>query len=249
MNTSEAINEIAAALAKAQAKIGHAAKDKDNPHFRAKYADLASIRDACQQALAEAGIAVIQAPGSTDDGCVSMTTRLAHSSGQWFESFIACRPAKADAQAFGSVCTYLRKYSLAAMVGVAPDDDDGEAAVGRGNGNGHHMQPQAARQPAPQQRGRSEPTPFDDGPPAALDDDPASHSAAVVVEYVASNNAVSSMPIDKALAKLWAAHRSKIGNTALLNLLGANEAWATAHAPKEYAQLCDMDERAAMAAA
>lgn len=225
MNTSEQINEIAGALAKAQAKIGHAAKDSQNPHFRKNYADLASIRDACQQALAEAGIAVIQAPGSTDDGCVSITTRLAHSSGQWLESSIACRPAKNDAQALGSVVTYLRRYSLAAMVGVAPAEDDGEGAVGRGSNGGDEMKPVGkGRNAKPPQR---QDTPFDDLP-------------ADTVDYVQSNGGVKVMSKTEALAKLWSAHDSNIVTAAFQSLCLANDAWLKG--TPDYAKLAERKE-------
>ncbi|WP_188260827.1 ERF family protein [Azospirillum tabaci] len=132
MQTSDSIAAISAALAKAQGAIEGAKKDSENPHFRNKYADLSSVWEACRTQLAANGIAVVQAPGTDENGAVTLTTTLAHSSGEWMRSVMACKPAKADAQALGSVITYLRRYSLAAMVGVAPEDDDGEAASGRG---------------------------------------------------------------------------------------------------------------------
>lgn len=137
MQTSEQINEIAAALAKAQAEMGGAKKDSSNPHFRSSYADLASVREACLSALNKYGIAVIQSPrGVVVDGqfCVELETRLVHSSGQWFADTLTVPVTKVDAQGVGSATTYARRYALAAFVSVAPEDDDGEAAVGRGNG-------------------------------------------------------------------------------------------------------------------
>lgn len=135
MQTSPTIAALAAALAKAQGEIEGATKDASNPAFRSKYATLASIWDACRAALSKNGIAVVQSPGTDDAGAVTMTTMLIHSSGQWMQGALAVKPMKPDAQGVGSVVTYLRRYALAAMVGVAPDDDDdGEAGVGRGNG-------------------------------------------------------------------------------------------------------------------
>jgi len=134
MQTSDHINELAAALAKAQALVKGAIKDANNPHFRSSYADLSSVWDACRDALTANGLSVVQAPASGDDGAVCVTSRLLHASGQWMETTICCKPAKNDAQGLGSVITYLRRYSLAAMVGVAPEDDDGEGAIGRGKG-------------------------------------------------------------------------------------------------------------------
>jgi hypothetical protein len=77
------------------------------------------------------GIAIIQVPTNGPESNIGVTTRLAHSSGQWIEGSLYIAPLKFDAQGVGSVITYLRRYALLAMAGVAPDDDDGEAAVGR----------------------------------------------------------------------------------------------------------------------
>ncbi len=145
MNHSDSIAAISAALAKAQGQLEGAKKDSKNPHFKSSYADLASVWDACRDALSSNQIAVIQAPGAVASGVVEITTILAHSSGEWFRETLTVPLAKVDAQGLGSAVTYGRRYALAAMVGVAPEDDDGNAAVAsRGaandrprNGNGH----------------------------------------------------------------------------------------------------------------
>ena len=144
MQTSEQINELAAALAKAQGQIQGAVKDSTNPAFKSRYADLASVWDACRVALSLNGLAVVQGPALVGQG-VSVTTRLLHSSGQWAESTLMLPMDKATAQGAGSAITYARRYALAAMVGVAPDDDD--------DGNA------ASQQPAQQQRLAPKPEP------------------------------------------------------------------------------------------
>jgi hypothetical protein len=141
MKHSDAINEIATALAKAQGAIKNAKKDSANPFFRSTYADLASVAEACRPQLAANGIAVVQAPSTGEDGRVSVETMLVHSSGQWMSETVSVKPKDDGAQALGSVITYLRRYSLAAFAGVAPEDDDGNAAVGHGT--------QKATTPAP----------------------------------------------------------------------------------------------------
>ena len=128
MITSEAIGTIAAALAKAQAEMGNAIKDRTNPAFRSTYADLASVREAVTGPLSANGIAVVQAPGNDGDS-VTVETRLIHTSGEWLGSVVSARPTKNDPQAVGSAITYLRRYGLMAMTGIAPDDDDGQAAT------------------------------------------------------------------------------------------------------------------------
>lgn len=127
MNQSTEINELAAALAKAQGKISHAAKDNVNPHFKSKYADLASVLDACRDPLSQNGIAVSQLPAKQDGSWV-LITRLIHSSGQWIQGEVPILSSKQDAQGFGSGMTYARRYGLASVVGIAQDDDDGNAA-------------------------------------------------------------------------------------------------------------------------
>lgn len=128
MNQSEQINELAAALSKAQGKITPAIKDSTNPFFKSKYADLSSVWDACKTALTENGLAVMQTTDYKDGQMVLLTT-LAHSSGQWIRSCIPINPTKNDAQGIGSAITYMRRYSLASIVGVTTDeDDDGNAA-------------------------------------------------------------------------------------------------------------------------
>jgi hypothetical protein len=129
INTSEQINEIAAALAKAQAEMENVAKDRENPHFRSRYATLGGVLAEVRPKLAAQGISIWQSPINGDGPSIGVTTRLLHSSGQWLESTIFVAPLKFDVQGVGSVLTYLRRYSLMAIAGVGPEDDDGEAAA------------------------------------------------------------------------------------------------------------------------
>lgn len=119
---------ISAALAKAQAKMGRALKDSQNPAFKSKYADLASVMDACLPALNEAGIAVIQ-PFYQDEFGRYVKTILVHESGETFECAVPLIVGKNDMQGLGSAITYARRYGLMSMAGIAPEDDDGNAAV------------------------------------------------------------------------------------------------------------------------
>ena len=126
---SPTIGKLADALAKAQAEMEGAAKDAVNPHFRSKYADLASVRDACRP-LAKHGIAHLQ-PTRADGPHVTVTTLLIHSSGEWIAEDLTLTAGQNTPQSVGSAITYGRRYGLAAMVGIAPEDDDGEAAEPR----------------------------------------------------------------------------------------------------------------------
>jgi hypothetical protein len=130
MTHSEQINEIAAALSLAQRTMRGAKKDSSNPHFKSRYADLSSVWDACRDALTAQGLAVVQSAGH-QDGALVVTTMLVHTSGQWFRDAVMVPVKDSGPQALGSAITYGRRYTLAAFVGVAPEDDDAEAAEAR----------------------------------------------------------------------------------------------------------------------
>ncbi len=156
MQTSEQINELATALAKAQGEITGALKDSANPFFKSKYDDLASCWDACREPLSKNGLSVVQLPArgksvtiewettdqktgaitqfKTDTEELVIVTTLFHSSGQWIKGELPMIPRDATPQGIGSAFTYGRRYALTALIGIAQVDDDGNAASGRSNG-------------------------------------------------------------------------------------------------------------------
>jgi len=118
-----------AALAAAQAEMGKASKDTNNTHFNRKYADLASVCDACMPALSRHGIAVLQ-PAYDDESGRYIKTIFAHGeSGETAECRVPLIVSKNDMQGYGSAATYARRYGLMGMAGIAPEDDDGHAAA------------------------------------------------------------------------------------------------------------------------
>lgn len=130
MNKSEQLNELAAALAKAQGQIKGALKDSANPFFKSKYADLSSVVEAIREAFSSNGLSYVQRTEPTEANEVRVETVLLHSSGQWLSAGVLNIPvSKADAQGFGSALTYARRYGLSAAAGVAPEDDDGNEAA------------------------------------------------------------------------------------------------------------------------
>jgi len=146
MNSSPELNELATALAKAQAVMTGALKDSANPFFKSKYADLESVWAACRKALTDNGLSVVQfgwhvVTPAEPKGAPVLCTRLLHSSGQWIEGNFPIRAKDDSPQAEGSGITYARRYGLAAMVGVYQTDDDAEAA------QGHHTPSQPMGRP------------------------------------------------------------------------------------------------------
>lgn len=133
------------ALAKAQGAMSNAVKDTANPAFKSKFASLAAVRDIAITALSEQGIACIQMPGRDDKGRVTIQTMLLHESGHLdcgtLTTEVTVRGGN-DAQAVGSALTYLRRYALAAIAGVAQEDDDGNASGPMGGRQGSRPSPQ-----------------------------------------------------------------------------------------------------------
>ena len=127
MNQSENIETLAAALAKAQGVIANPAFDAVNPHYKNRYATLGAHIEAVRGAFPANGLSVVQAIETPERDRVSLTTRILHSSGQWIESTVSASTG-AKVQEIGSTVTYLRRYALAAIVGiVGEEDDDGES--------------------------------------------------------------------------------------------------------------------------
>jgi hypothetical protein len=128
MSQSESIANLAKALSIVQGKLTYASKDSANPFFKSKYADLESVWDSCRALLSDNGLSVIQFPGEYFDGTMSLTTILAHASGEWMSQQMSVPVTKPDAQGAGSALSYMRRYALSAVVGVVQADDDGNAA-------------------------------------------------------------------------------------------------------------------------
>jgi hypothetical protein len=127
VKTSEQIDELAAALAKAQGAMENAIMNRVNPHFKSRYADLAAVFDAARKPLSANGLAVVQTIG---DGVLH--TRLLHTSGQWIASEHPL-PLSGRPQEIGSALTYARRYSLSALIGIAADEDDDANAAQKKN--------------------------------------------------------------------------------------------------------------------
>jgi len=120
--------KISAAFVKAKRAFGPALKDKTNPAFRSKYADLGACIDAVEDALLANGIALLQETFDDSTG-VTVETVFLHESGESLRCGKLHVPAaKQDPQGYGSALTYARRYSLMAACGIAPEDDDGNAA-------------------------------------------------------------------------------------------------------------------------
>lgn len=126
-DASAELNKLFLALSKAQAQIKPALKDKNNPFFKSKYADLESCWESVREALTNNELCVTQLQIQGVE-TVKIKTVLGHSSGQYISSITELKPVKNDPQGAGSAITYARRYGLMGVCGIAPEDDDGNAA-------------------------------------------------------------------------------------------------------------------------
>jgi hypothetical protein len=105
-------------------------KDAKNPFFKSSYASLSNILDSIKIPLAESDLSFSQHPMGEN----GMSTILMHKSGEWLGSHFTMKPMKNDPQGIGSCITYMRRYALAAILGLNIDeDDDGNSASGNNN--------------------------------------------------------------------------------------------------------------------
>jgi hypothetical protein len=132
------------ALVLAVAGCANARALRINPHFRSKYFALSDLLEIVKPTFAKYGLAIIQIP-STEDGRISISAQVFHTSGHsWDFKSVGIKSDGLTLQALGSAMSYLKRYQLATLCGVAADleDDDGNS--------GSKQQPYAST-PAKQQ--------------------------------------------------------------------------------------------------
>jgi hypothetical protein len=99
----------------------------DTGTFRYKYATLAAIMRAVRPTLAKHHLVVTQRLAG-DQGTLAVETVLSHSTGMEHSSGWLVVGAPPSAQQLGSWVSYLRRYQLTALLGLAIEDDDGKSA-------------------------------------------------------------------------------------------------------------------------
>jgi hypothetical protein len=176
MRSSDQLDQLATALAKAQAAFSVAKKEheasvkmRDGGSYGYSYADLPIVVAACRKALTDNGIAVVQS-ATAADRLVSVCTRLIHASGQWIsdeDAPLAMTARDASPQSIGSAITYARRYALMAMVGVVASDEDDDGAEASRDWTPPQQRPPAQQRPtttAPRPPERTPGADDDDGP-------------------------------------------------------------------------------------
>lgn len=118
--------ELNTALVNAIAETQDVHADSTNPFHKNKYASLSAHLAVIKPIFAKHGLAVIQFPTSTERA-IGVTTTIIHKSGsQIMESIMIPVGENVKGQDAGSIISYLRRYALAAIAGIATEDDDAE---------------------------------------------------------------------------------------------------------------------------
>lgn len=130
------------------AKKNFTAIQKDTQGHNYKYFDLAEIKAATNDALLSEGLLVIQHPIVTEADGLGITTEIHHEGGEFIKyDFHApsrfTQVNQKGIQALGSIITYLKRYHLCAILGLAEDDDDGKVAVD------NYKEPESQQAPKP----------------------------------------------------------------------------------------------------
>jgi hypothetical protein len=133
--SSESIAALAAALAKAQMALTNPEKSltgtlpgsrPDEPGRTFRYASLSAGLDIVRKVLGQHEIATLQTTIIDQDiQTVSLTTVLAHASGEWIASDwpVCTLSDMAAPRRMGAALTYARRYGLFTLVGIAGEDD------------------------------------------------------------------------------------------------------------------------------
>ncbi len=121
---------LAAALAKVQAALPKLERDrtvevtqKNGQTYSYSYVTLANLSDAILPLLAAHGLSFAAMPGAGADGKMCVRYHLMHDSGEVLTGEFPIS-GEGGIQMIGGRITYARRYCLAALVGVAADEDD-----------------------------------------------------------------------------------------------------------------------------
>ena len=129
MQKSNSLGQLARALSAASGQLSRVIKNASNESAGSAYADLGAVLELVKPVLSEHGLSVIQSPTQTGNpGEVGLTTMLLHESGEWLEDISVMSVVPGDPWAYGSAVSYLRRYSLSAVLSLYASDDDGQAA-------------------------------------------------------------------------------------------------------------------------
>ena len=155
METSQELQQLAEALAKAQAELSPVPFDSNNPFYKSRYASLSAVIAEVRKVLPNHGLSIVQTPTSHMEFGIfyaGVETMLIHDSGQWIKGSVAVpvvatelievftRRFNKDGDAYyaspnilqeaGKIITYLRRYGIVSILMLSAEEDlDGNEPV------------------------------------------------------------------------------------------------------------------------
>src|SRR5699024_1161920 len=125
MEKSETITELSKALAEFQKEVKQPLKDKNNPFFKSKYVPLENVVEAITDIAPNHGLSFVQWALNNDNGQVGVATILMHTSGEYIQfDPVFMKAEKQTPQGYGALITYIKRYTLSAIIGITSDQDD-----------------------------------------------------------------------------------------------------------------------------
>lgn len=123
------LSELFIALGKVHDETKDIVADDYNPHFKSKFASLSAHLSYLKPIFSKHGLVVIQLPCSEfHDNGIGIKTIIAHKNGTSISTTCVVPVGEqATGQQAGAILTYLRRYCLASIGGLATTDDDCEA--------------------------------------------------------------------------------------------------------------------------
>lgn len=138
------------ALVAAQRECKNAVHNKHNSHFKSTYADLAAVRECVVPVFNRHGFAIIQGTNCDAVAGFHLETKILHESGGQMIFRFPLPPDVGRVQQVGSVITYARRYSYAAIAGIVAEEDlDGNETLSSPNGGGRSAASGPASGPNP----------------------------------------------------------------------------------------------------
>lgn len=129
--SSDDTTELYKALAGFHKHFTTVEKDAENPFHESSYASLSQILNVIRPILNEQGLVLVQLPiNGMEKHSICIKTRLIHvETGQFLESnSISLIPPKLEAQGYGSLMTYLKRYQITSLLGLSFSEDDTDAS-------------------------------------------------------------------------------------------------------------------------
>lgn len=156
MKQTEKTNTLLQSLVEAQAEFETLPKDKAGYGYN--YTDLDTVISYIRPILKKHGLGFIQMLSTLEGNQPAITTRLIHSTGEWIEDTTPLPPvqlAKGNAaQNLGAAITYMKRYTLCAMLGISSDEDaDGKAEPPSGTRGNDRQVPAQKQNNGPQLAG------------------------------------------------------------------------------------------------